>query len=446
MPRIFYGWWIVAAGGLVQGYAAATFWRGFTAFFNPIVETFGWSAGATAAALSLQRTEGGMISPFVGTVIDRFGPRRVMSFGIFVTGVSIILMSQMNSLWQFYLAMSLLTVGMSFGTFIVLVTTVGNWFIQKRSRALAILMACTGIGGFTVPVLVGAIDVWGWRDVMFGVGVGFWVVGFPAMLFMRTRPEDYGQLPDGVPLEDEGTGSRTVIHEADFGVRQVLRTRFFWQFSIALSLGQLVSSTNLLHLPALSNFDVSLGLAAGVIAAVAAGDFIGRLGIGVIGDRFDKRHLIAISFMVQTVGVLALALTNAEVFGFTFPMALTLPVFAIGFGLGFGSSIPLRLSMLADYFGRRSYGSILGITSTVSAGFAAIGPIFVGVSFDILDTYRPAFLILAVILVAAVPISLTLERPERVAARIRAAGLKKRAEASRAASRDIREQVGRTGR
>ncbi len=86
------------------------------------------------------------------------------------------------------------------------------------------------------------------------------------MLFMRTRPEDYGQLPDGVPLEDEGTGRRTVIREVDFGVRQVLRTRFFWQFSIALSLGQLVSSTNLLHLPALDDFDVSLGLAAGMLS------------------------------------------------------------------------------------------------------------------------------------------------------------------------------------
>ena len=225
MPRIFYGWWIVAAGGVVQGYAAATFWRGFTAFFNPIVETFGWSSGATAAALSLQRGEGGMISPFVGTVINRFGPRRAMSFGIFVTGISFILMSQMTSLWHFYLAMSLLTIGMSFGTFIVLVTTVSNWFIQKRSRALAILMACTGVGGFLVPVLVGAIDVWGWRDVMFGVGVGFWVVGFPAMLFMRTRPEDYGQLPDGVSLVEEGTGRQTVIREVNFGVREVLRER-----------------------------------------------------------------------------------------------------------------------------------------------------------------------------------------------------------------------------
>ena len=449
MPRIFYGWWIVAAGGVVQGYAAATFWRGFTAFFNPIVATFGWSSGATAAALSLQRGEGGMISPFVGTIIGRFGPRRVMSFGIFVTGLSFILMSQMTSLWQFYLAMTLLTVGMSFGTFIVLVTTVGNWFIQKRSRALAILMACTGVGGFLVPVLVGAIDVWGWRDVMFGVGVGYWVVGFPAMLFMRTRPEDYGQLPDGLQLEEEGTGRRTVIREVNFGVRQVLKTRFFWQFSIALSLGQMVSSTNLLHLPALDDFGVSLGLAAGVIAAVAAGDFIGRLGIGVIGDRFDKRHLIAISFMVQTVGVFALSLTNAEILGVTFPLALTLPIFAMGFGLGFGSSIPLRLAMLGEYFGRRSYGSIIGITSTVSAGFAAIGPIFVGVSFDILDTYRPAFLLLGVILIAAVPMTLTLERPERVAAKIRMADRKRsaaRTAANAAASPDTPGQGGQTGR
>ena len=113
MRGIFYGWWIVAAGGVVQGYASATFWRGFAAFFGPIVDTFGWSSGATAGAMSLQRTEGGMISPFVGTIINKFGPRRVMAVGIAITGTAFMLMSQVQSLWQFYATMSLLTVGMS---------------------------------------------------------------------------------------------------------------------------------------------------------------------------------------------------------------------------------------------------------------------------------------------------------------------------------------------
>jgi len=416
---IFYGWWVVAAGGLVQGYASAVFWRGFAAFFGPIVDTFNWSAGATAGALSLQRTEGGMISPFVGTIINRYGPRRVMAAGIAVTGTAFILMSQVQSLWQFYAAMALLTIGMSFGTFIVLVSTVGNWFIKKRSKALAILMACTGVGGFLVPVLVLSIEAWGWRDVLMAVGVGFWVVGFPAAYFMRTRPEDYGQMPDGVSQIDEATGKAVVIREPSFTVRQVMHTRFFWQFSIAASFGQLVSSTNLLHITALESFDVSLTLAGIAIAMVAVGDFIGRLGIGVLSTRVDNRLLFAGAFCIQSLGTFSLALTHSDVFGFTLPLFVTLPFFALGFGVGFGSSIPLRLSMLADYFGRRNYASIVGITSTVSAGFGAIGPVFVGVTFDVMDTYRPGFFILAAILTLAIPLVLTLERPGRVAARLR---------------------------
>jgi cyanate permease len=77
--------------------------------------------------------------------------------------------------------------------------------------------------------------------------------------------------------------------------------------------------------------------------------------------------------------------------------------------------------MLGDYFGRRSFGSIVGVTSTVSAGFAAVGPVLVGLSFDVLDTYRPGFLVLAAILVLAMPLTFTLEPPGRVAARTRRA-------------------------
>jgi MFS family permease len=124
----------------VQWYTAAVFWRGFQAFFLPIVATFGWSQSATAAAVSLQRTESGLISPFVGTLLDKFGPRKIITFGVFVTGGSFVFLSQVQNLWQYYLAVIMMTVGLSFGTFIVFVVSVGNWFVKKRARALATLM------------------------------------------------------------------------------------------------------------------------------------------------------------------------------------------------------------------------------------------------------------------------------------------------------------------
>lgn len=425
---IFYGWWIVAAGGAVQGYMSAVFWRGFQAFFDPIVETFGWSRGATAAALSLQRTESGLISPFVGTLLDRYGPRWLMAFGVLVTGLGFILLSLVNSLWQFYAAMAFLTVGMSFGTFIVLVATVGNWFIRKRGTALAVLMSCSAVGGFALPILVRSIEAFGWRHVLFAVGIGFWIVGFPAMLAMRRRPEDYGQLPDGDSASQSGRrgGRRGSGRETNIGARQVLRMRFFWQFALAASFGQLLSATNLLHLPALKSFGVNPALAALAAGSIAFGDLAGRLGMGFLGDRYDKRMLMSVAFTLMTIGSLALALVNATVFGFSFGAAIPLPVFIIGFGLGFGASIPLRLAMVADYFGRRSYGSVVGVMSSVSAVFGAVGPIFVGAMFDITQSYRLAFFILALIMCIAIPMTALLESPERVAARARLAALRHR--------------------
>ena len=124
-----------------QAYTSGAFWQGSGAFFDPIVAEFGWSRAITAGAVSLQRTESGMISPFVGLFVDKFGPRRVMLAGIFATGLGFILLGRVNSLWQFYAAFALITVGLSFGTFLVVTATVANWFVSQRGRALAIMSA-----------------------------------------------------------------------------------------------------------------------------------------------------------------------------------------------------------------------------------------------------------------------------------------------------------------
>jgi sugar phosphate permease len=417
----FYGWWIVGAGGMVQWYASAIFWRGFQAFVPPILETFGWSRGVTGAAISLQRGESGMISPFVGVILDKYGPRKAMAFGILLTGGGFVYMSQMQSLWQFYIAIGLLTLGMSFGTFIVFVVTVANWFVRKRARALATLMSFSAIGGLTLPILVSSIDTFGWREVMLACGIGFWLIGFPATLVMRKRPEDYGMVPDGGPDESlvNGKANRAGgIREQAITMRQAIKLRFFWQLAIVTSLGQLVSSTNLFHFAALLDYGMTAALAAAAAGAVAIGDLSGRAGIAVIGDRFDKRKMLTIAMIMQTIGVAGLAGINAEVFGVNLGL-WPLPLFVVFFGLGFGSSIPLRLSILGDYFGRTSYGSIVGLTSSVNALFGAAGPALVGFIYDGTDSYRLGFTTLAVMLVISIPLALGLEPAGRVAAKAR---------------------------
>ena len=418
----FYGWWIVGAGGLVQWYTSAIFWRGFQAFVPPILETFGWSRGVTGAAISIQRGESGLISPFVGVILDKYGPRKAMAFGVLLTGGGFVYMSQMQSLWQFYVAIGLLTLGMSFGTFIVFVVTVANWFVRKRARALAILMSFSAIGGITLPILVASIDTFGWREVMLACGIGFWLIGFPATLVMRKQPEEYGMFPDGGPDDDHLDSNKAnqvgAIREQAITMRQAIRLRFFWQLAIVTSLGQLVSSTNLFHFAALLDYGMTAALAAAAAGAVAIGDLSGRAGIAVIGDRFDKRKMLTIAMLMQTIGVAGLAGINAELFGINLGL-WPLPLFVAFFGLGFGSSIPLRLSILGDYFGRTSYGSIVGLTSSVNAVFGAAGPALVGFIYDGTDSYRLGFTALAIMLVMSIPLALGLEPAGRVAAKAR---------------------------
>ena len=411
----------MGTGGLVQGYASGVFWQGFGAFFTPIIDAFGWSRGATAAALSFQRVESGGISPFVGIALDKFGPRKLMTFGLFTTGVGFIIMSQMQELWHFYAAMALLTLGMSFGTFITIVATVGNWFVRKRSRAIGYLMSASAIGGMTVPLLIWLVDSVGWRDALLAVGVGFWVIGIPAIIMMVRRPEDMGLRPDGDPSPDQprsGGRLQRPVRENQIPVMAALKTRFFWQLAIGTSLGHLVSSTTLLHIDAMQTFGISRTTAGIAIFGFAVGSFAGRLVMGYIGDYVDKRYLMAISFNMQILGVLGLASLNATVGG-VFLGQWGLLFYAVFFGAGFGGGIPVRMAMIGDYFGRRTYGSMLGIMSTVNAILGAAGPIFVGVMFDVTGTYRTPFLLLIIMLLASGPMMLTLEKPSRVQARFR---------------------------
>ena len=370
-----------------------------------------------------------MISPFVGALLDKYGPRKVMAFGVFVTGGGFIFMSQMQTLWHFYLAITLLTVGMSFGTFIVFVVTVANWFARKRARALAVLMSFSALGGLTLPILVASIDQFGWREMLFAAGIGFWIIGFPATLVMRHRPEDYGMLPDGGPQgpnaaagEDRSTGTQIPraprIRERAITMRQAVKLRFFWQLALITSLGQLVSSTNLFHFAALLEYGMTAALAAAAAGAVAIGDLGGRAGIAIIGDKFDKRKMLTVAMVMQTIGVLGLAGVNATVGGVNLGL-WPLPFFVVFFGLGFGSSVPLRLAILGDYFGRASYGSIVGLSSSVNALFGAAGPALVGLIHDFEGTYRLGFTILSIGLIIAIPLTLVLEPAGRVAAKAR---------------------------
>ncbi|MDP3063375.1 MAG: MFS transporter [Chloroflexota bacterium] len=413
--KVFYGWWIALTGLVSNFYSSGTFYYGFGAFFNPLVDTFGWTRAATSAAFSIQQAESGAIAPFVGYFVDRFGPRRVMTAGIIVTGLGFMALAAIQSLWQFYLAFLVIAIGSSFGGFIVVVTTLNNWFVAKRGRAMAIMTTGAGLAGTLAPLLVFLIDTFSWRWALVAVGVGTWAVGIPTSMAMRRRPEDYGLLPDGDQPQSAATSesSRAArpstrharIPEGQFSVREALHSNSFWLFALAFSISSLASSTLMVHLiPAETNVGISRERAALAVTLLTLLSLLGRWTGGIAGDYVDRRFVLAASVVLQVLGILLLAVATSF---WHFVVGLLL------FSPGFGASVPTRWALLADYFGRRSFGSLMGILMTVSVVFGVFSPIFAGWMFDVRQSYRLAFILLAFMSLPALPLYLMLKRPTR---------------------------------
>jgi len=410
--KLFYGWWIVIACAIQNIFAGGTFFYGFTAFFNPIREQFGWTSAQTALAFSLQRLEGGIAAPLVGYLFDRLGPRKLILFGMIVAGGGLIYMSRIQSLGAFYGAFIVIAVGTSFGLAAVSMATIANWFIRKRGRALSFLMAGFGLSGTVVPLLVLLIAQFDWRTSLVIVGIGFWVIGIPVAMVTRHKPEQYGYLPDGDTVVTSDNEASAVIEssstgpassEINFGIREAMRTRAFWLIALTYMMAQFAtSSVMILEMPHLENVGISRQLAGLVMTFMTLLSLVGRLGSGFLGDKIDKRYVIAGALALQCIGMIVFA--NIQQPWHLIP-------FLILYGPGYGGTIPIRPALTADYFGRTNFGTIQGLMMGIAVLGGVVSPVVAGQFFDITGTYREIFLIYAALIVVAIPAILAAKRP-----------------------------------
>jgi len=408
-PRIFYGWWIVAACAGVIYYGGGVFFYGFGVFFNPIREEFGWTAATAALAFSLYRLEAGIGAPFVGFLVDRFGPRALMLFGSVVVGLGFILLSRINSVLTFYATFLVLSFGFSFSMGPVGSVAVINWFARKRGKALGVLMVGAGLTGTLAPVLAWLIHTYQWRTTLVMVGVGAWIVCLPLSMLVRHRPEKYGMLPDGDPAPTETTqpdkenGAFEEI-EGVHWLQAVTSFRAFWFLAIAGTLsGAAISSAILLLVPHLESVGVPREQAALAITFLTLISLVGRLGLAWLADYVDKRYLLAFAFVIQAVGLVILAYVTE--FWMIFP-------FLIFFGPGYGGGIPLRPILLAEYFGRRYFGTIQGLQQTVMTVGGIAGPFVAAWIFDVDGSYQKAWLLFAAVTLVAAVLILFAPKPQ----------------------------------
>ena len=406
---VFYGWWIVAAGGAIVLLANGTLWYGFSVLFDPIMHEFGWTTMATAAAFSLRSEVSAFGAPVTGWLADRFGARRTMLLGVYVTVWGFIAFSQMDSLLTFYLAFTIIAMASTATGNQVSMVAVSWWFIRKRSRALSFLTVGAGLSGFTVPLFAMLVNGAGWRPALLVWSLVIVITCIPLCLVIRDKPEDYGLLPDGDPaptnagaLGADGRPRVKVARAPSMTVGQALHTRTFWYLAGAMLMHGIGSSPAVaLLVPALTKSGIDVGIATLAVSAVPLISLPGRVAIGWLGDTHDKRKLLAGCLFLEGLGILLLAAT-------TTPWML-IPALLL-FAPPFGGLIPIRPAVQAEVFGVESIGTIQGLTNTVATFGGFIGPLLVGWLVDVTGSYQLGFAIVGVCVLAGTPFALAIPR------------------------------------
>jgi len=389
--KVFYGWYIVAAGVALLVITQGLMSHAFGAYVVLLRGEFGWSATLVSSAVVFTRLEDGILGPVQGWLIDRYGPRAVMRVGLVMYGVGFILFSQLHSPLVYFLTFALLSTGANLGGFIALQVAVVNWFDARRATAIALLSVGLSLAGLSSSIVILALDQFGWRTVAFASGLLVFAVGIPLAQLIRHRPEEFGSIPDGVrsPAATAHALSHPVAKPFDFTPREAMRTAAFWFLSLGHATGVLVVGAMTVHLvPHLKNLGYSLGESSFVVALIPLSMLGGRVIAVAVGDWGDKRIVAATSMVGHVVAPLLLAFAQHYVMVVAFALIL---------GVSWATRGPVVQAMRADYFGRASFGTIMGFSSMVIMIGSIAGPLIPAWLVDITGSYRMGFTTIAAI-------------------------------------------------
>ena len=396
-----------------MSFSAGVNFHGFGNFIIPLQNEFGWNRTQISIAFSLARLESGLFGPVEGWLVDRLGPRMLIFIGVPIMALGYVLFSQVNTFLHFVLVYVLLiSLGNSIGMGMPMTTAVANWFNRKRGLAFGLMWSGIGLGGLFVPVLGWLVEQYEWRTAAVIVGVFVFALGTPIGLVMRHRPEPYGYMPDGVePRRTAGATGQARVSQpdlsSDFSASEAMRTSSFWYLTLSIAARSLVSGGVGLHLvPYFEGLGASPVFAAALAGSAGFMSIPGRLGLGWMGDYVNKRYVMAASLVLMTVAIVLMA--RATNLNAAMPALL---VYAAAQG---GISV-IPQALFAEYFGRRSYGTIQGFRSSIQMVGIIIGPIISGFAFDQTGSYSIAFFAFSAATIVSMALVLMARPPRRAA-------------------------------
>lgn len=383
--RFFYGYIIVASAFLILVLTIGINLT-FGVFLPQLLDEFTWTRAIASGAFSLNYALTGLIGIVTGKMNDRYGPRIIITVCGVLLGLGYLLMSQANTLWHLYLFYGVIVgIGMSISQ-TPLPSTIARWFVKRRGMMTGIAVTGIGVGQLIMPPAVSwLISNYGWRTSYMVIGITVLILIVLAAQFLRRDPSQIGKLPYGRhELVEKGD-----LQNAGFPLKEAVRKRQFWLFTLAGFLAALSVGSAQVHIVIHAiGLEISTANAVLILTVIGGTSIVGRIGMGVTSDRIGTKRAL----------IICLTVISAAFFWLLIARELwMLYLFAVMFGFSHSGLHALVSPTVAELFGLRSHGVIFGCVMLGLTLGIATGPVVTGYIFDINSSYQLAFLILAIL-------------------------------------------------
>ena len=383
--------WIIVGVSFATLALSYTVMYSFSIFFVALIKEYGWSRSVTAGAFSFFWILHGIIGPWVGSLADRFGSRRVFLSGSLLLGLGLALCSLTRSWWHFYLFFSVISsIGVAATGWIPNTTVIQNCFREKRGLAMGIVSSGVGIGILVcVPLIQHLISGVGWRMtyLIMAMFIPLIIISM-VMIFLRNRPQstlsDPAEKGRIQTLTEDPSVADGEWASRSWTLRQAISTKQFWILSTAFFFNGLVTQSVLTHQMA---FWVDEGLevlfASYIVGMTGIVSVAGKIIWGTLSDKIGREVTYTLVIGCSICGMLSLI-------AFTILASPSLPfLYAMFFGLGYAGAASLPPLIIADFFEGRAYGRIFGAVFVLNGFGGAFGAWVAGFLYDQMGSYVP---------------------------------------------------------
>lgn len=391
MMQRCYPWVVIGVAFLTVAMAFGAR-NAFAVFLIAVIEEFQWSRALASGALMLGSVVWTVVAPVIGNLLDRYGPRPVMTGGALIMAAGFIVSGLADTVVEFYLGMGIL-VGAGFAALPMTsqATFLANWFVRQRGMAIGLAASGIGLGILiVVPLTQWLIANFGWRQAFFILAGLLICLVAPANFFLqRQRPEQMGLKPDFGAYEGPvptGHGHGGSAGAQGITLKQALRTTRFWSFAVGVLFGAIPLHMVLIHqVAAVNDAGYSKEVAAFALGLIGLFTAPSMILMGLLADRIGRARCYALGSASLMLGIALLM-----IIGFS-QQAWLLYAFPPLIAFGFSSRQSLYPTIAADLFHGNSFGAIIGAIALFIGAGAGIGPWLGGAVYDWTGSYLGAF-------------------------------------------------------